>query len=148
MLHEEDESCRNIISNAIGLNPNVLMPDSKFANLQEAKTAAYQDLIIPDSENYTEILTDNIAYDGMRIRLDYSHISCLQEDKLSSAQAFSTSSTSAKDLYDMGLITMQEARREIANYMDINPDDPEGDFKDNKEEISNESQEENNREAI
>ncbi len=148
MLHEEDESCRNIISNAIGLNPNVLMPDSKFANLQEAKTAAYQDLIIPDSENYTEILTENIAYDGMRIRLDYSHISCLQEDKLSSAQAFSTSSTSAKDLYDMGLITMQEARREIANYMDINPDDPEGDFKDNKEEISNESQEENNREAI
>lgn len=151
MLHEEDESCRNIISNAIGLNPNVFMPDSKFANLQEAKTSAYQDLIIPDAENYTEILTENIAkgvYEGMKITLDYSHISCLQEDKLSSAQAFSTSAMSASDLYEKGILTKQEARKEIANYIDINPDEPEGDFKDNKEEVNNERQDEIDRKAV
>lgn len=148
MLHEEDGSCRDIISNAIGLNPNVLMPDSKFANMQEAKMAAYQDLIIPDSEIYTEALTNNIAYEGMRITLDYSHVSCLQEDKLSSAKAFSMASGSAMELYKVGLITLKEARMDIANYIDINPDDPDGDFYDSKEGYADENEKKDDREAI
>lgn len=129
MLHEEDTACRNLISNAIGLNPNVFVYDSKYANQDSAKISAYQDLIIPDSENYSEALTRAIVGEGVIIKLDYTHISCLQEDKQNSARAFSLATSAISRLYNDGLITDIESRKEIANLIDINPDKPEGQYK-------------------
>ena len=51
-LYQEDKECRNTICNSLGINPNVLISDSTYDNQNGAKRDAYQDLIIPDSENY------------------------------------------------------------------------------------------------
>lgn len=129
-LHQEDKECRNAICNALGINPNVLISDSTYDNQNGAKRDAYQDLVIPDSENYCEALTRAIAGDDeIVIRLDYSHISVLQEDKKNAASALSLVSNAIRNLYNDGIITLVESRREVANYIDIDPDDPEGDYK-------------------
>lgn len=129
-LHQEDKECRNAICNALGINPNVLISDSTYDNQNGAKRDAYQDLVIPDSENYCEALTKAIARDDeIVIRLDYSHISVLQEDKKNAASALSLVSNAIRNLYNDGIITLVESRREVANYIDIDPDDPEGDYK-------------------
>lgn len=138
MLHEEDEACRNLIANTIGLNPNVFLSDSKYANQDGAKRDAYQDLIIPDAENYAEALTEAIAPAGVFIKLDYTHIPILQEDKQASSTALSRASNAIVSLLSNKLITTLEARREIATYIDINPDEPEGDFNENRQEDKNE----------
>lgn len=128
MLHEEDTSCRNYIANSIGLNPNVFISDSKYANQDGAKRDAYQDLVIPDSENYTEVLTSALVPEGIFIKLNYSHISVLQPDKQASASAFSQISSAITNLYKNNLITNLESRQELSNYIDINPDEPTGEF--------------------
>lgn len=137
-LHQEDKECRNAICNALGINPNVLISDSTYDNQNGAKRDAYQDLIIPDSENYCEALTKAIAGDDeIIIRLDYSHISVLQEDKKSAASALSLASNAVRNLYNDGIITLSESRKEVANYIDIDPDNPEGDFKQESQSIEN-----------
>ena len=129
-LHQEDKECRNAICNALGINPNVLISDSTYDNQNGAKRDAYQDLVIPDSENYCEALTRAIAgNDEIVIRLDYSHISVLQEDKKNAASALSLVSNAIRNLYNDGIITLVVSRIEVANYIDIDPDDPEGDYK-------------------
>ena len=86
-------------------------------------------MIIPDSENYSEALTRAIVEEGIIIKLDYTHISCLQEDKQNSARAFFLTTSTISKLYNDGLITDIESRKEIANLIDINPDKPEGQYK-------------------
>ena len=115
-----------------------MISDSTYDNQNGAKRDAYQDLIIPDSENYCEALTRAIVGDDeIIIRLDYSHISVLQEDKKSAASALSLASNAVRNLYNDGIITLSESRKEVANYIDIDPDNPEGDFKQESQSIEN-----------
>lgn len=74
-------------------------------------------------------MTRAIVEEGIIIKLDYTHISCLQEDKQNSARAFSLTTSAISKLYNDGLITDIETRKEIANLIDINPDKPEGQYK-------------------
>ena len=137
-LYQEDKECRNTICNSLGINPNVLISDSTYDNQNGAKRDAYQDLIIPDSENYCETLTKAIVGDDeIIIRLDFFHISVLQEDKKSAASALSLASNAVRNLYNDGIITLSESRKEVANYIDIDPDNPEGDFKQESQSIEN-----------
>ena len=53
----------------------------------------------------------------------------LQEDKKNAASALSLVSNAIRNLYNDGIITLVESRREVANYIDIDPDDPDGDYK-------------------
>lgn len=123
MLTEEEKSCIYGIANAIGVNPNVFMPDSTYANLEEAKVSVYQDLIIPDSENIAEALTSSICPEGTYIRLDFSHVSCLQKNKKSLSESLGKATDALSTLLNSGIIDVREARTELANYLDINPDE-------------------------
>lgn len=122
MLTEEEKSCIYGIANAIGVNPNVFMPDSTYANLEEAETGMYQDLIIPDSENIAETLTASICPEGVFVKLDFSHIDCLQKNKKSSSESLAKVTTALNTLFNAGIIDVMEARTELANYLDINPE--------------------------
>lgn len=123
MLHEEDVASRDLISNAIGLDPSIFSAESKYDNKDAAKRSAYQYLIIPDSENYTETLTNAICPENLIIKMDYSHIACLQDDKLAESATIKNLSDSLIPMYKDGLISKLEARIELARYMDINPKD-------------------------
>lgn len=129
MLHDEDKACLYDIANTIGLQPDLFSQGSTFDNKEAAKKAAYQDLIIPDSETIAQALTEAICPEGVFIRIDFSHVSCLQADKAKNAQSLGNAATAVKSLVDGGLITPDEARMELANYMDIDPEKPKGEFK-------------------
>ena len=124
MLHEEGQSCLNEIANTIGMQPDMFSQGATFDNKEAAKKAAYQDLIIPDSELIAQALTDGICPEGVFIKIDFSHVSCLQEDKAHNAQSLGSASAAIGNLVTLGLITMDEARIELANYIDIDPEKP------------------------
>lgn len=144
MLHEEGASCLNEIANTIGLQPDLFSQGATFDNKESAKRAAYQDLIIPDSELIAQTLTGAICPEGVFIKIDFSHVSCLQEDKAKNAQSLSSASSAINNLVNAGLITIDEARMELANYLDIDPDNPKGEYKSSeiKELIVTEEKEE------
>lgn len=129
-LHEEDERCSKKICNAIGIDPS-LFNESKFDNKIIAERAAYQGLIIPDSEKVAEALTDAICPKGVFIKLDYTHIYCLQQDKSASSSAFQKMALSLIQLVEKGQITLDESRNELAKFIDIDPDNPKGELKTN-----------------
>lgn len=124
MLHEEGQSCLNEIANTIGFQPDMFSQGATFDNKEAAKVAAYQDLIIPDAELITEALTQAICPEGVFIKMDFGDVSCLQEDKAKKAQSLGNISNALDKLVADGIITIAEARIEIANYMDIDPDNP------------------------
>ena len=129
MLHEEGASCLNEICNTFGLQPDMFSQGATFDNKEAAKKAAYQDLIIPDAELISQALTSGICPEGVYIKLDFSHISCLQEDKAASAQSLSNAANAVGNLVNCGLITPDEARMELSNYIDIDPEKPLGEYK-------------------
>lgn len=129
MLHEEGASCLNEICNTFGLQPDMFSQGATFDNKEAAKKAAYQDLIMPDAELISQALTSGICPEGVYIKLDFSHISCLQEDKAASAQSLSNAANAVGNLVNWGLITPDEARMELSNYIDIDPEKPLGEYK-------------------
>jgi len=128
LLMEEDSRCTEKIANAIGINPNLFIANSKYENQEAAERKAYQSLIIPDSEVISEALTNVLCPEGIYVKIDYTHVSCLQKDRKESASALSMVSNALSKLVEGGLITKDEARVELATYMEINPDKPKGEF--------------------
>ena len=127
-LHEEDERCSRKICNAIGIDYS-LLDESKYDNKSIAEKSAYQGLIIPDSEKVTEALTEAICPKGVFIKLDYTHVDCLQQDKSASSSAFQKMASSLIQLVERGQITLDESRNELAKFIDIDPDNPKGELK-------------------
>lgn len=127
-LHEEDARCSRKICNAIGVDYS-LFDESKYDNKNIAEKSAYQSLIIPDSEKVSEALTKALCDIGVYIKLDYTHIDCLQKDKSASSSAFQKMSSALIQLVKEGHITHDEARYELAKFIDIDPDKPKGDYK-------------------
>lgn len=124
-LLEEDARCTEKICNAIGLNPN-LFADAKYDNQESAKKAAYQDVIIPDSKNIAQVLTKAICPENVFVKIDFSDVECLQANKAQQATTLNSMASAINSLVSGGLITLEEARIEIANYMDINPGEVAG----------------------
>lgn len=130
MLHDEDKACAKDIANTVGLQPDMFSGDAKYDNKEMSERASYQDLIIPDSENIAQTLTEGICPPGAFIKIDFSHVSCLQEDISRMSTALSSASNAIKSLYDSRLITFDEGRMELSKYIDIDPEKPKGEFKD------------------
>lgn len=127
-LHEEDSRCTAAIANAIGLNPN-LFNDAKYDNQESAKKAAYQDVVIPDAMNIADSLTRSICQEGAKIKIDFSGVECLQANKEKEANTLLHAADALERLMASGLITPDEARIEIARYIDIDPESPVGEFR-------------------
>lgn len=125
-LHEEDTACMKDIANAIGINPNLFISDSTFQNQEAVKKSAYQDVIVPDANRIARALTNILCTDGIKIKIDYSHVPCLQQDLSASALALKNMAIGLQTLKNMGLITNEEARIEISKHIDINPNDYAG----------------------
>jgi len=84
MLFEEISEDMKRLIDSIGLNDNIFSKEkSKIqANLNEGLKMAYQDGIIPFSQDFCSTFTKGLKMpDGEWLELDYSHIPALQEDK-------------------------------------------------------------------
>ena len=105
------------IAQTIGFDPNLIIQGSTYDNSSQAKKAAYQDLIIPDSESITEALTNAICKDRAIIKNGLH--SCplpFKKDMKELADALSTASNAVASLYNNRLITFEEARTEMSNF--------------------------------
>ena len=129
-LHEEDKRCTDKIANAMGINAN-LFTDAKYDNLESAGKKAYQDVIIPDSRKIAECLSKAICPEGVFIKIDFTDVECLQTNKETEANTLVKVADALQRLIDKSLITHDEARIEVARYIDIDPDNPKGDFDSN-----------------
>lgn len=128
MLHEEGENCEVSIYNAVGAQPDLFAQGSTYDNKEAAKRATYQDLIIPDALNIAEVLTNHICPDGVFVKIDFSDVPCLQEDRSKYADNLNKVASSITTMLRAGVITLDEARIEVAKYLDINPQTPLGEL--------------------
>ena len=124
-IGDTDDRCTAKICAALGLNQN-LFTDAKYDNQESAKKAAYQDVIQPDAKVICEALTKNIMPEGATVSLDFSDVECLQKSKKDEAGTLQTAANAIKVLLDGGLISFEEARQELSNYIDIDPDEVKG----------------------
>ena len=127
-LFEEDSRCTAAICNALGLNPN-LFNDAKYDNQESAKKAAYLDVIIPDSIKIAEALTSALCPEGAMVKIDFTDVECLQANKEKEANTLVHAADALERLMASGLITPEEARIEIARYIDIDPEHPKGAYR-------------------
>lgn len=121
-LGDIDDRCTAKICNAFGLNAN-LFTDAKYDNQESAKKAAYQDVIIPDAKVISEAITRAVLPEGAHMEIDFSDVECLQKNKKDEAQTLQTAAAAINALLNNGLVSFDEARKEIANYIDIDPDE-------------------------
>lgn len=121
-LREFDERCTANICNVMRLNTN-LFTDAKYDNQESAKKSAYQDVIIPDSKIICESISKAILPDDAIMTLDFSDVECLQKSKSAEAATLNTAAGAIRSLLEGGMITLEEARRELESYIDIDPDE-------------------------
>lgn len=126
-LHEEDKRCTDKIANAMGINAN-LFTDAKYDNLESAGKKAYQDVIIPDSIKIAGCLTRAICPEGVFIKIDFTDVECLQNNKETEANTLVKVADALQRLLDKSLITHDEARIEVARYIEIDPENPKGEY--------------------
>lgn len=126
-LHEEDKRCTDKIANAMGINAN-LFTDAKYDNLESAGKKAYQDVIIPDSIKIAGYLTRAICPEGVFIKIDFTDVECLQNNKETEANTLVKVADALQRLLDKSLITHDEARIEVARYIEIDPENPKGEY--------------------
>lgn len=119
-LHEEDKRDTDKIANAVGINP-CLLDDSKYDNQEAAKSAAYQDLLIPDGNNISESMNINVLPEGVYMKIDFSHIECLQRDQSKLAEVLQRVMDSVIKGTEKEIISIDEARSLLSEYMDIDP---------------------------
>jgi hypothetical protein len=124
-IGETDDRCTAKICSSLGLNQN-LFADAKYDNQESAKKSAYQDVIQPDAKVICEALTKNIMPEGAKVILDFSDVECLQKSKRDEAGTLQTAANAIKVLLDANIINFEEARKELSNYIDIDPDDVKG----------------------
>ena len=120
MLQEEDARCTSKICNAFGVNPN-LFSDAKYDNQESAKKSAYQDVVIPDANKIAGYLTRALCGDGVRVRIDFGDVECLQENRAQQAETLNRLAGAVTSLVNGGLLSVDEARVELSRYLDIDP---------------------------
>lgn len=137
-LQEEDIRCTKQIVSAIGLSYDSLIGGSTFSNQESSERKSYHDVIIPDSENIGKALTDLLCPEGVKITLDYSHIPALQVSRKEEGEALNRYATGIIALFDSNLITVEEARIELAKVLEINPEEiPNIEENDNSNNVGN-----------
>jgi hypothetical protein len=95
---------------AYGLNKYVFSNanDSIMSNVQQGMRMAYQDTIIPETEQMYATISQQLGLttQGLYLKPDFSHIAVLQDD-------MNTKSTEIISLVEKGIIDTSEARLEL-----------------------------------
>jgi len=85
MLFEEVDQDFKIIIDHYGLNDNIFSREkaSTFTNYDQGVKSAYQDCIIPFSEDIALGFTKSLGLDGLNrwLEIDYSHLEIMKEDE-------------------------------------------------------------------
>lgn len=110
LFEEVDENFQTIIDN-FGLNNNLFSSkNNTYENLKEGLKQAYQNTIIPISEELSMNRTRLMGLDGKKewVRLDYSHIPVLQENLKEKAEILKIKSEAYEKLSNLGFPNIEQ----------------------------------------
>jgi phage portal protein BeeE len=93
--------------------------ETTFNNSSEAAKHLYQNIIIPESMNYSQQLEDllDAKKAQVRFRYDYSDVSALQDDKRKDAQAYKMKVEAIMSQWQMNVITFNQVQELLGNDM-------------------------------
>jgi len=112
MLFEEELRNFTTIIDAYGLNINQFSREkgTTFENMRQGNKIAYQDTIIPEANNFTQLLTKDLKTEdkGFIIIPSFDHIPLLQENMKEKAVAIQTMANAAIALRNAGMLEQAE----------------------------------------
>jgi len=122
LLFEEVDANLLTIADHYGVNRNLFL-NSTYENLKHGMVMTYQDTIIPDADQDTQLWTKELGVaDGFEIFMDYSHLSILREDSTDNVNNFKSMSESVVQLVTNGLLTAAEGKKVIDSLLlDLKP---------------------------
>lgn len=113
LLMEEVEESTRALCAGFNFPPFILgLADTTFNNMNVAEKGLYQNSIMPDAESNYEQWNEFFALDELNLRLDkdYNHITVLQEDQKTAADARNARNNALKIEWRNGMITLNEWR--------------------------------------
>lgn len=117
---EEVRQSGEEIVRGFGLSPEYFgMTGTTFANKNEAKKSAYQDVVIPETTSQAAQITSGIQSRQL-LMCDFSHIEILQKSENDKIDQFTKLAASVNDLVSSQLYTPAEGRRLIESNTNLN----------------------------
>lgn len=124
MMIEQEEHDIKSLCDALAYPYPLLSRGSEttFNNSKENKLILYQDIIIPEADNYSQQLNDclGLAETNFEISYCYAHLQILQQDQLIQARTKSMNVNTTRQMWLMNAITYNEmllalGKEEVAN---------------------------------
>lgn len=115
--------------------PISLTADAKFSNLDISERNLYENVIFGEAHAFCSFLTELCRFDelGYTVKVNFDHITCLQDDAAKKAQAFNYNTQAATQLYDDGHIT----RNQLLNVVGEEPIEGGDDYISDEERLYN-----------
>lgn len=100
------------IANAYSFPTDLLLANSTYENIKEAKKQLYQDSIIPEANDWLSGLASafGLIDTGLELYADFSHVAALQEDYEKKARMWNVTVMAADKAFASGIITPDEYR--------------------------------------
>lgn len=123
MLFEELTADKMAIIDAYGLNAYLFSQEkgATFSNVKEGIRMAYQDTIIPETQQMYDAIAQQIGLkdEGISLHADFSHIPALQEDENLKAQSMKIKAEAIEKIMAAGVALNEEEIREISGLNDL-----------------------------
>ncbi len=123
MLFEELNADKIAIIDAYGLNSYLFSNEkgSTFTNVKEGVRMAYQDTIIPETQQMYDAIAQQIGLkdEGITLIADFSHIPSLQSDENLKAQSMKIKAEAIEKIIQAGVALNEEEIREISGLNDL-----------------------------
>ena len=121
MLFEEIDADFEVILDFYGMDQNIFTKSqgSTFENKRQGLKDTYQNTIIPEADSFAQDLTKFLGLKNERLILDYSHLPVFQEDIREESVAANNMTRSVIDLLNQNLISEDEARNILKNYINL-----------------------------
>ena len=107
-LYEEIDADLRTICNQFKIPPEIFLSNVTYENKKEAKKQVYQDVIIPEAENWLSMLSKGLGMVDTVFVPDYSHIAILQTDLESRARMHNWEVTALSKAFADGVLTNEQ----------------------------------------
>lgn len=114
---DETRACMYAIAATQGVPRSVLPQDkgTTFANAKEEERGLYTNRVIPEAQEICDVLNGLLGLDNeaFEIAVTFEHVEVMQADRKASAEASDKETTTALKKYKEGMITKNQARKEM-----------------------------------
>jgi hypothetical protein len=122
MLDETRKATMEDICFTLGWPYGLFDPSSQYSNNAAGEERrAYTTVVMPDSEAYSQSLTEFLNQPNLKYYIDYSGAGALQKDKKAEADALKVTITALNAALSVSGITIEEYRLSLSKVMDIDP---------------------------